>query len=76
MLTLAQAARRDALEIVSRDSLVRWRADIKAECLALIKARFEKSQYAQIDNIDMKWIDGPLDDGLCDATHHLIWEME
>lgn len=76
MLTLAEAARQNALEVVSPDRLVRWRADIKAKCIAVIKAEFDNSPFAQIGNIDLSAIDGPLDDGLSDATYQLIWEME
>ncbi len=76
MLTLAAAARRDALEMLRPDHLVRWRADVKAKCLAFIQAEFENSLFAELGDIDLKAMDGPLDDGLSDATYKLIWEME
>lgn len=76
MLTLAEAARRDALEIASPDLLVRWRTDIKAKCIALIEAEFAKTPFADIKDIDTKAIESHLDDGLSDATYQLMWEME
>ena len=76
MLTLAEAARKNALEAVSPDHLVRWRADMKAKCIALVKAEYAKSHWADIKDIDIKAFEGPLEDGLVDATYELIWEME
>lgn len=75
MLTLAEAARRDALEVASLDDLTRWRADIKARCLAMIESDYAKRPFADISDIEMKFIDGPLEDGLADATYNLIREL-
>lgn len=75
MLTLAETARRDALDAVSHDHLVRWRADMKAKCIALIQAEFNRSPFAQIGNLDIKTIDGLLDDGLSDATYDILVEV-
>jgi hypothetical protein len=76
MLTLAEAARRDALNTVRPDHIVRWRADVKAKCLALIASEYAKKGYDDIRDIDIKAIDGPLDDGLADATYDLTLELE
>ena len=76
MLTLAEAARRDALEVATPDKLVRWRADMKARTIAFWKSEYSKTPFADIDDLDIKAADGPLDDALVDATYHLIWEME
>lgn len=76
MLTLAEAARKNALQFVRPDHLVRWRSDVRAKCIALIQAEFNKTEFAQIGDLDIRAVDGPLDDALSDATYHLIWEME
>jgi hypothetical protein len=75
MLTLAEAARRNALEVVGPDNLTRWRAEMKAKCIAFIEAEFNKTPFAQIGDLDHKPLENNLDDGLADATYELSREL-
>lgn len=72
MLTLHEIARRDALEVINTSTLAAFRADLKARCLELIQAEFDKSPLAQIGNLDLKPLRDHLDDGISDA----LWDIE
>lgn len=72
MLTLHEAARRDALEAVNTSSLAAFRTALKAKCVELIHAQFSASDFAQIGDLDLKALSDHLDDALSDA----LWDIE
>lgn len=72
MLTLAESARRDAMEAVDVAALDKFRAELKARVIRIILAEFNATPFAHIGDLDLKPLRDNLEDGLSDA----LWDIQ